>query len=120
MKKTVLVNGKIITPLRLIENGIIIIEDDTIVDFGLKGQITLPEDAEVIDVNQAYISPGFIDLHIHGSWGGDVMSASGDDLLKMATGLVKCGVTSFLPTTLSGSLTELRKIATCVEEIAKG
>ncbi len=119
MKKTALVNGKIITPLRLIEDGTIIIKDDTIMDFGFKDQTPIPEDAVVIDVNQAYISPGFIDLHIHGSWGGDVMSASEDDLVKMATGLVKCGVTSFLPTTLSGSLTELRKIATCVEEMRK-
>jgi len=115
MKKTALVNGKIITPLRLIENGTIIIKDDTIIDFGSREQVTIPDGTAVIDVNQAYISPGFIDLHIHGSWGGDVMSASEEDLAKMAGGLVRCGVTSFMPTTLSGSLAEVRKIASCVE-----
>jgi N-acetylglucosamine-6-phosphate deacetylase len=119
MKKTALVNGRIITPLRLIEDGTIIIKDNTIIDFGSKDQVTISEDTVVIDVNQAYISPGFIDLHIHGSWGGDVMSASEDDLVKMANGLVRCGVTSFMPTTLSGSLAELRKIASCVEKMGK-
>jgi len=119
MKKTALVNGRIITPLRLIENARIIIGDDTILEFGPAEQVPVPEDAVVIDVNQAYISPGFIDLHIHGCWGGDIMSASEDDLAKMARGLVKCGVTSFMPTTLSGSLAEIHKIAACVERIGK-
>jgi N-acetylglucosamine-6-phosphate deacetylase len=113
---TALVNGRIITPLRIVDNGVVISRDDMIVDVGPAGQVIVPADAQVIDVEGAYISPGFVDLHVHGFWGGDVMSGSLDDLEKMCRGLAKCGVTSFLPTTLSGDVDRLNDAIRCVQQ----
>ena len=111
-----LTNGKIITPLRQINRGAILIEGDTIKDLEPSDRIRIPEDAMVIDAKGMWISPGFIDLHLHGSWGGDVMAGSLSDLTRMAEGLVKGGVTSFLPSTLSGPLSGIVKAVECVEE----
>jgi N-acetylglucosamine-6-phosphate deacetylase len=113
---TALVNGRIVTPLRIVDNGVVVSRDDVIVDVGPAGQVYVPVDAQVIDVEGAYISPGFIDLHVHGFWGGDVMSGSLDDLEKMCHGLAKCGVTSFLPTTLSGDMDRLDKVIRSVQQ----
>ncbi|MGE5604269.1 MAG: N-acetylglucosamine-6-phosphate deacetylase [Bacteroidota bacterium] len=118
MGRLALVNGRLITPFRQIPNGTIIINGKTIEDCGLVGQVTIPGDAKVIDLKDLNVSPGFIDLHIHGAWGGDVMSASLIDLEKMACGLAKTGVTSFLPTTLTAPFDKLEQIINCIEQAA--
>ncbi|TCL53676.1 N-acetylglucosamine-6-phosphate deacetylase [Hydrogenispora ethanolica] len=111
---TVLLNGKIITPFRRIDRGAVLIENDHIKEFGAMDKVTIPEGSRLIDVGGAFISPGFIDLHLHGAWGGDVMGATTADLLRMAQGVVKGGVTSFLPTTLSGPLPDIVKAVDCI------
>lgn len=111
-----LTNGTIITPFRYIENGTVLVEGDCIKAVGQADQISLEENVEVFDVKGAYISPGFIDLHIHGAWGGDVMAATLNDLQRMAEGLAKNGVTSFLPTTLAAPLNEIEKAVNCIQQ----
>ena len=49
------------------------------------------------------IIPGFIDVHIHGAYGYDVMDATTDALITMAKQLVKEGTTAFLATTMTQS-----------------
>jgi N-acetylglucosamine-6-phosphate deacetylase len=116
LQPLLITNGKIITPVRQIDHGALLIEAGRIKACGPASTITATENMEVIDVHDAYISPGFIDLHLHGAWGGDVMAASRADLTKMACGLVKGGVTAFLPTTLSGRLSDITKAVDCIQE----
>lgn len=111
---TILTNGTIITPVREIPDGAVIIENGLIKNLGPSYEINLTEAKQVIDVRGAYISPGFIDLHLHGAWGGDVMAASSRDLELMSKGLVRGGVTSFLPTTLSGAVVDIIKALDCI------
>lgn len=108
-------DGKLITPFQLIVPGAVIVAGDTIEAVGR--DLPIPKGARVIDVEGAYISPGFIDLHLHGSWGGDVMAADEAQLDRMAEGLVKGGVTSFLPTTLSGPLDEIVRAVECISRV---
>lgn len=119
VKRTALVNGTILTPVKKIEEGIILIENGKIKKVGKASQIRIPENTETIDVKGNYISPGFIDLHLHGAWGGDVTTGLEEDLLKISAGLVKCGTTSFLPTTLSAPLNKIREVVHCVQETMK-
>ena len=56
-----------------------------------------------------YVSPGFINLHIHGCAGADTMDAGEDTLAAMSRFLVKTGVTSFLPTTMTCDITAIHK-----------
>jgi len=118
-KVIVLMNGTVITPLREIEDEVILIEGERIKEVGTRAQIKIPGEAKVIDVRGAYISAGFIDLHLHGAWGGDVSAGTEEDLYKMSAGLVRGGTTSFLPTTLSGPLSQITSAVDSVQEAMK-
>lgn len=57
----------------------------------------------VYDYHDAYIMPGFIDIHIHGGYGEDAMDASFEGLKHLSKSLLSEGTTSFLPTTMTQS-----------------
>ena len=118
-KVTVLKNGIVLTPIREIHDGVVLIEGEKIKTLGTRARVKIPAEAEIIDVNGAYISPGFIDLHLHGAWGGDVITGSEQDLLTMSEGLVRGGATAFLPTTLSGPLKQITKAVECIQGTMK-
>ena len=61
----------------------------------------LPIWADTIDAKGAYLSAGFIDLHIHGSAGADVMDATPKALETISTAILQTGTTSFLATTMT-------------------
>jgi N-acetylglucosamine-6-phosphate deacetylase len=111
-----LTNGKVITPFREIDKGFILIEGKFIKEVGKVNELRIPNDAQVIDVEGKYITPGFIDSHLHGAFGGAVMASTEKDLKLMAQGLVKCGTTSFLPTTLSGLWNDIIQSVDCINK----
>ena len=66
-----------------------------------------PAGAEVIDAKGLYVAPGLIDMHIHGYLGADTCDADVKGLRKMAEGVAKNGVTTFLPTTMTVAKAEI-------------
>ena len=64
---------------------------------------------EVIDANQLNVIPGFIDTHIHGANGADVMDATPEAIETMANYLVSEGTTSFLATTITQSIDKIER-----------
>ena len=65
--KKVIINANVVTERGIIFDGSLVIENDEIIDFG-KG-IDVPEEAEIIDADGAYVGPGFVDIHVHGGGG---------------------------------------------------
>ena len=59
------------------------------------------EEIQVIDAKGKYVSPGFIDIHIHGSGGYDTMDATQAALKTISTTIAANGVTAYLPTTMT-------------------
>ncbi|RYD66767.1 MAG: hypothetical protein EOP84_30985, partial [Verrucomicrobiaceae bacterium] len=59
--------------------------------------------------SEGLLVPGFVDIHIHGAFGKDFMSGTAEDLMEMADGLQKVGYEAFLPTTVTGSLEDVRR-----------
>ena len=57
----------------------------------------------MIDAKGAYVSAGFIDIHIHGSGGADVMDATPQALETISQVLLQTGTTAFLATTMTMS-----------------
>ncbi|HEX5554167.1 MAG TPA: N-acetylglucosamine-6-phosphate deacetylase [Chitinophagaceae bacterium] len=110
-------NGKIITPHRVIPDGTIVILDDKVVEVGEK-HIEVPEALE-IDAGGNYISPGFIDIHVHGGGGGDFMDGNEDAFLKIAELHARYGTTSMVPTTLTSDKEDILKTLSVYEKANK-
>lgn len=92
-------NGKIILPGKILPNGTIIIENGVITAIE-EGNIQI-SDAKEIDAKGQWISPGFIDIHIHGGGGHDFMDGTTEAFIKIAELHARHGTTAMLPTTLS-------------------
>ena len=97
-KMKAIINGKIILNDSIMEQKIILFEDKIL-------DITddLPDQVDIIDAKGAYVGAGLIDIHIHGAGGADVMDANDDTIETISQLLVKFGVTSFLPNTMTMS-----------------
>ncbi len=101
-----LANGTIILKDRVI-NGYALLFSDKIE--GIVPQGELPRGIEVIDACGGYIAPGLIDLHIHGYLGKDVCDGEEESIRTIAGGIVKNGVTGFLPTTMTVDMKVIKK-----------
>ncbi len=100
-----ILNAKIFLNDEIIE-GKVLLYDHKIVNIVDEIDLT---DIETIDAKGAYVSAGFIDLHIHGSGGADVMDATPDALETISSTLLQTGTTSFLATTMTMSSEDIDK-----------
>lgn len=94
--------GTLLTPHEVVEAGCVLIEKGKIVAVGPETTLWPTEEAQVIDARGMIITPGFIDIHVHGGMGHDTMDATSEALEGMARFFVSHGVTSFLPATITG------------------
>lgn len=101
MSLTALAARRIFTPLEVIENGLVVVEDRTIRAVGSREALTVPPTARLVDFGDRILAPGFVDAHIHGAAGHDLMEATPEALVAVARLLARHGTTCFLPTTLT-------------------
>ncbi len=97
-------NGKYILPDTIIED-VVLAYDQKICGFLAVEEI--PRDAQVIDANGGFVAPGLVDIHIHGYLGEDTSDGKREGIFKMANGIMKNGVTSWCPTTMTVSGEEI-------------
>ena len=112
-----IVNARIITPHVIIENGSILVSGKKIAAISDKN--IDEEGAKVIDAKGKYVSPGFMDIHVHGGGGYDFMDGSENAFLKIAEIHAQYGTTSMLPTTLTSSNQELLQTIAIYESANK-
>lgn len=97
-----IINAKIITPYRVLEKGFVTIEDGRIIDVQATDKWpSASANHLLIDAGGLYLSPGFIDIHIHGGGGSDFMDNDIDAYLNIAETHARYGTTAMLPTTLT-------------------
>lgn len=100
-------NGKFILPD---ENGNFFIKKDIAVKFSEKIiEIGNFSEKNFIDAENNFIAPGFINIHIHGCNNFDTMDADKNSMQKICEFLPTCGVTSFLPTTMTMKISEITR-----------
>src|SRR5260370_5344729 len=99
--KTVITAENLVTPAEWIDAPIVIVEDGRIVAVESRSAIEIPGGARQIDFAGLALAPGFIDIHVHGGAGHDVMTAGGAALSAFERHMAKHGVTSYLPTTIT-------------------
>jgi len=116
MATTLLHVGKAITPKGEIANAGILIRDGEIEMVGPRSGMELPGEASEVQATDSTAIPGFVDVHIHGAGGHDVMEANEAALSAITGKLAAFGTTSLLATTVTASADE-----TCraVEGISK-
>jgi N-acetylglucosamine-6-phosphate deacetylase len=122
MRCCVLKVGRALTPTEELENVAIIIEQDRIREVVPWGDI--PPNEDVLNYPDAVAAPGFVDIHTHGYGGHDATSGKEEDLAEIARSVLKHGVTSFLPTTVTAPqdvlLKACRALGNVIEKNEKG
>jgi N-acetylglucosamine-6-phosphate deacetylase len=108
------------TPLERVERPLLFIEDGAVTRIASSAECEIPRGTRVVDLGDATLVPGFIDMHIHGGAGHDVMEASADALPAIEKLLLQHGVTTYFPTTVTApvdqTLSALEKLANAIEQ----
>src|ERR1700730_4620583 len=106
MTTTALYASRILTPEEEISDGVIVVEADHIVSIGHRDQIRVPPGAIDYVATGSTIVPGFLDLHIHGAGGHDVMEANPSALNQITSTVARYGTTSIVATTVTAPVDE--------------
>ncbi|MBR4099379.1 MAG: N-acetylglucosamine-6-phosphate deacetylase [Clostridia bacterium] len=109
-----IVNGSIILPDAILENCAIGFDEKIC---GITSAEQIPADAEIIDAKGGYVAPGLVDIHIHGYLGEDTSDGKAEGIEKMANGIMKNGVTSWCPTTMTVSMDEINTALNTVRSL---
>src|ERR1700730_1513961 len=98
-----------LTPFEEISDVVIVIQGSKISALGPRGKVAMPRGAREIAAKGKTIVPGFVDVHIHGAGGHDVMEATPEALEIIAATVARHGTTSLLATTVTASEPETRR-----------
>ncbi len=103
-------NATILNGYSTMQNCAVLIKNNKIIDvFSEKRflQKDFGSEVDLIDLKENYLTPGFIDTHIHGIEGFGTDDMDEDSILEMSARLPKYGVTSFIPTLYSSEKDKL-------------
>lgn len=87
------------------------------IGFGNPPDFSHDESVQLLDAAGKMLLPGFIDLHVHGALGHEVMDASASGLQEMACFYASHGVTSFLATSWTASRDAIQKVLRLVQQM---
>lgn len=114
-------NARVVTPERIV-NGGIIVECDSIKSV-FAGDCSEPA-GEIVDCKGSYLTPGFVDIHIHGAFNASFFEANPEDVNRATAYHARYGTTSLVATTASGAfesiLAAVNNIAACMREGTEG
>ena len=113
---TAITAAELLTPQEKISDPVIVLEDGYIREIGTRDAVVAPAGAKTFDFPGAVLAPGYIDLHIHGSAGYDVMEGKQTGLEKMSAFLGGRGLGGFLATTVTA---EMNTLLSAVERLAE-
>jgi N-acetylglucosamine-6-phosphate deacetylase len=100
-----IVNGHVILTDGIIRNGSVLVRDGIIIS--VSDHDSEMPGAMILDAGGRYISPGFIDIHVHGGGGYDFMDNTVEAFLEIAKTHARYGTTALFPTTLTGSAEDI-------------
>ncbi len=102
--KTAFTAGRLYTPVEEIQNPLLLVEDGLISEVSSRSTKEVPGNASLVDFGDTVLAPGFVDIHMHGGAGLDVMRAASSDLPRLGKFLITHGVTGYFPTTVAAPL----------------
>ena len=98
-------------PTRVARGGYLMVEDGVFGEY-----VTEAPDCEIRDYSGHEIAPGYVDTHIHGFDDHDIMDCESESVAIVSRGILRNGVTSYLPTTLTASTEQLERACASVAE----
>jgi N-acetylglucosamine-6-phosphate deacetylase len=101
----ILIIGKVITKNGIIDEGCVGIEGNKIIYVGKYNKCY--NFSKILDFNNDFISPGFIDIHIHGAYGRDIIEGEESAIETISSFIASKGTTGFLPTILTAPLEDM-------------
>ena len=111
--------GRLLTPTDAVEHPLVLVEQGRVLEISARSGRQAPAGISVSDFGDGVMAPGYIDLHIHGSAGYDVMDDNAEALPAIEQLLARHGVTSYFPTTVSApmdaTLRALERLADAIE-----
>ena len=111
---------ELFTPIERVERPLLFLEDGVVVSVSSSDSREIPRGVPVVDLGDSTLAPGFIDMHIHGGAGHDVMEGSADALPAVEKLLCQHGVTTYFPTTVTApvdqTLAALERLADAIEK----
>jgi N-acetylglucosamine-6-phosphate deacetylase len=121
--KTAFTASRLYTPVEEIQNPLLVVEDGRISEVSSRSSKEVPGNISLIDFGDAVLAPGFVDIHIHGGAGLDLMRALPSELPRLGKFLATHGVTRYFATTVAAPLDStcaaLGRLADAIEAAAK-
>lgn len=118
MLKTAL-KGNIVLPDNISHQGYVVLKGQKISGIFAPTDRFQEDGVKFIDYGDAYIAPGFVDLHFHGALGKDVMDRQEESLRRIVEHQAKNGVTGFLGSTMSAPLDSVLETIQVIKNVAK-
>lgn len=103
MQPIVIRADRAFTPFEEICDAQVVIQGSTIIAIGRLGSVDLPRGVREINARGRTVVPGFVDVHIHGAGGHDVMEGGREQLEIIAATVAAHGTTSMVATTVTAS-----------------
>ncbi|MGA1985531.1 MAG: N-acetylglucosamine-6-phosphate deacetylase [Candidatus Sulfotelmatobacter sp.] len=120
--KTTFTATRLYTPVEEIENPLLVVEDGVISEISSRAAKEISRNARLVDFGDAVLAPGFVDIHLHGGAGLDLMRALPSELPHLGHFLTTHGVTGYFPTTVAAPLdatcATLGRLADAIEAAA--
>jgi N-acetylglucosamine-6-phosphate deacetylase len=116
MPPTAIYASRVVTPQDDLNDAVILVEEGRIVALGHRDEVTVPEGALDYVAGGMTVVPGFVDVHIHGAGGHDVMEGNARALDKVSSTVARYGTTSMVATTVTAPVDDTCK---SIEGIAR-
>ncbi|TKI54097.1 N-acetylglucosamine-6-phosphate deacetylase [Brevibacillus antibioticus] len=110
MNQEYALKGKLVADGQELHNGLVVVGNGTITYAGKADEYGKALPDHVVTVEDGWICPGFVDMHMHGIDGYDTMDGTPESLQAISTALARHGVTSFLATTMTAPYVQLEQV----------
>ncbi len=112
--------GRLLTPTDALEHPLVLVDQGRVLEISTRNSRQLPAGVSISDLGDGVMAPGYVDLHIHGSAGYDVMDDIAEALPAIEQLLARHGVTSYYPTTVTAPMDKilraLERLADAIDE----
>jgi N-acetylglucosamine-6-phosphate deacetylase len=108
-----------LTPLEEIRDAVILVDGARIAAVGRRGSIDVPRGTTEISAGRGTVIPGFVDVHIHGAGGHDVMEGTDEAFDAVTTTVARHGTTSIVATTVTASPADTCRSVAAIARAAK-